>query len=126
MSKANLYLGRSGEEAALKFLKSKGYRILSRNYKSKLGEIDIIAEDKDTVCFVEVKTRSSDKFGLPQEALSNFKQRQIAKTALGFLKENRLLERKARFDAVSVTWEGDSPQIDLITNAFELNSSFTY
>jgi putative endonuclease len=126
VSKENLYLGRAGEETALKFLKSKGYKILSRNYKSRLGEIDIIAQDKDTICFVEVKTRSSDKFGLPQEALSNFKQRQIAKTAIGFLKENKLLERKARFDAVSVTCRGDSLKIDLITNAFELDPSFTY
>lgn len=126
MSKSNLYLGSLGEEASLRFLKSKGYKILARNYKSRLGEIDIVACDRDTVCFVEVKTRSSDKFGLPQEALSNFKQRQIAKTALKFLKENKLLDKKARFDVVSVTYQGDLPKIDLITDAFELDSKFTY
>jgi len=126
VSKSNLYLGSLGEEASLRFLKSKGYKILARNYKSRLGEIDIVACDRDTVCFVEVKTRSSDKFGLPQEALSNFKQRQIAKTALKFLKENKLLDKKARFDVVSVTYQGDLPKIDLITDAFELDSKFTY
>ena len=126
MSKSNLYLGNCGEEAALRFLKVSGYRILARNYKSKLGEIDIVAKDRDTICFVEVKTRSSDKFGLPQEALSNFKQRQIAKAALNFLKENKLLDKKARFDVVSVTYQGDLPKIDLIKDAFELDSKFTY
>ena len=126
MSKSNLYLGSWGEESALKFLKSKGYKILAKNYKSNLGEIDIVARDKDTICFVEVKTRSSDKFGLPQEALSNFKQRQIAKTALSFLKENKLLDKKARFDVIALTYQGDSPKIDLIRDAFELDSKFTY
>lgn len=126
MHKSNLYLGAYGEEAALGFLKQKGYRVLSRNYKSRFGEIDIIAQDKDTICFVEVKTRSSDKFGLPQEALSGFKQRQIAKAALNFLKENKLLDKKARFDVVSVICQGDSPKIDLVCDAFELNSKFSY
>lgn len=119
-------MGSWGEESALKFLKSKGYKILAKNYKSNLGEIDIVARDKDTICFVEVKTRSSDKFGLPQEALSNFKQRQIAKTALSFLKENKLLDKKARFDVIALTYQGNSPKIDLIRDAFELDSKFTY
>ncbi len=126
MSKSNLYLGSLGEEAAIKFLKSKGYKILSRNYKSNLGEIDIIAKHADTISFIEVKSRSSDRFGLPQEALSNFKQRQIAKAALSFLKQNKLLDKKARFDVVSITYQGDSPKIDLIRDAFELDSKFTY
>lgn len=126
VSKSNLYLGNCGEETALRFLKTSGYKILARNYKSRLGEIDIVAWDRDTICFVEVKTRSSDKFGLPQEALSNFKQRQIAKAALNFLKENKFLDKKARFDVVSVTYQGDLPKIDLIKDAFELDSKFTY
>lgn len=126
MHKSNLYLGSCGEEVALRFLKANGYKILVKNYKSKLGEIDIIARDKDTICFVEVKTRSSDRFGLPQEALSDFKQRQIAKTALSFLKENKLLDKKARFDVIAITLQEDSPKIDLIRDAFELDSKFTY
>jgi len=126
VSKANLYLGRSGEEAAANFLKKNGYKILARNYKSRLGEIDIIAKDKDTLAFIEVKTRLSDKFGLPQEAVMKSKQRQISKAALSFLKEKNLLHEKARFDVVSVEYSQDKPKLDLIKNAFELDKSFTY
>lgn len=126
MSKQHLYFGKSGEEAAVSLLKDNGYKILLKNYKSKLGEIDIIARDKDTVCFVEVKTRHTDRFGLPQEAISRSKQRQISKAALLYLKENNLLDRKARFDVVSVVYSGDVPKLDLLKDAFELDESFTY
>lgn len=124
MAKEHLYLGRVGEELAADFLKKNGYRILARNYKTKLGEIDIIARDKQTVCFIEVKTRQSSNFGLPQEAVFKAKQRQIAKAALVFLKENRLLEKSARFDVVSVMSSEDAPKIELIKNAFELDESY--
>ncbi len=122
MSKENLVLGKSGEEIAAGFLKKSGYKIILRNYKNRLGEIDIIARDKDTICFIEVKTRSSERFGLPQEAVSGFKQRQLARVALGFLKERNLLEQKARFDVVSIISSADSPKIDLIKDAFEIDS----
>ena len=126
MSRARFELGRSGEAAAAKLLKKNGYKILNKNYRTKLGEIDIIAKDRDTVCFIEVKTRSNDSFGLPQESVSRLKQRQIAKAALSFLKEKNLFDKKARFDVVSVIYEGDRPRIELIKNAFELDASFTY
>lgn len=126
MSRQNLYLGKFGEESAIDLLKTNGYRILARNYKTKLGEIDIIARDKDTVCFIEVKTRHSDRFGLPQEAISRSKQRHIAKVALVFLKENNLLDKRARFDVISIMHSEDTSKLDLIKNAFELDQSFTY
>ena len=126
MSRQNLYLGKFGEESAIDLLKTNGYRILARNYKTKLGEIDIIARDKDTVCFIEVKTRHSDRFGLPQEAISRSKQRHIAKVALMFLKENNLLDKRARFDVISIMHSEDTSKLDLIKNAFELDQSFTY
>ncbi len=126
MSRQNLDLSRTGEDTAADFLKANGYKIIARNYKTKLGEIDIIAKDKDSYCFIEVKTRHSDKFGLPSEAVSAFKQRQISKAALVFLKENRLLDKKARFDVVSIIYAQEPPQIDLIKNAFELDESFVY
>jgi len=122
----NLDLGKQGELEAAKFLESKGYKIISRNFKCSLGEIDIIAQDKDTYCFIEVKARSSRDFGLPQEAVSRIKQRQISKAALVFLKENKLLDKKARFDVVSVIFKENSPEFDLITNAFELEESYSY
>ncbi len=124
--KQNLYFGKSGEEAAAALLKENGYKILARNYKSKLGEIDIVAQEKDTICFIEVKTRHTDKFGLPQEAVLGRKQRQISKAAINFLKENKLLDKKARFDVVSIICPQDNPELDLIKNAFELDARFTY
>ena len=124
--KRHLCIGKSGEELACELLKKNGYKILVRNYKTKIGEIDIVACDKDTICFIEVKTRYSDKYGLPQEAVLNSKQRQIAKAALIFLKENNLLDKKARFDVVSIIYLKERPKFDLIKNAFELDTSFTY
>jgi len=126
VSKQHLYLGSLGEEAAVGLLKENGYKILVRNYKDALGEIDIVARDKDTFCFIEVKTRNSLNFGLPQEAVSRAKQRQISKVALNFLKKNKLLDKKARFDVVSVVYSGDKPQLDLIKDAFDLDPSYTY
>ncbi|MBU3959139.1 MAG: YraN family protein [Candidatus Omnitrophica bacterium] len=125
MPKAHLYLGRAGEEVAISLLKKNDYKILAKNYKTKLGEIDIIAKDKDTFCFIEVKTRNSDRFGLPAEAISDSKQRHIARAALIFLKENNLLDKKARFDVVSVIYsEKYRPRLDLIKNAFELDARY--
>ena len=122
MHKRNLKIGRRGEEAAAHFLEESGYLIIARNFKSPLGEIDIIAKDNDTVCFIEVKTRSSARFGSPKEAVSAFKRRQICKSALIFLKSRRLLEGKARFDVVSIL-EG---RVELIKNAFELDAAYSY
>ncbi|MDP2044329.1 MAG: YraN family protein, partial [Candidatus Omnitrophota bacterium] len=86
---------------------------------------DIIAEDKGVICFVEVKARHSDMFGEPGEAISKHKQRQISKTAICYLRENSSFERPARFDVVTLLYAGDLPKIDLIKDAFELNSNFT-
>lgn len=126
MSKDNLTLGFLAEDNAEKFLKSEGYKILERNYKTKLGEIDIIAKDKDTLCFIEVKCRSSDRFGSGFDAVTGLKQRQIAKAALSYLKENNLLDKKARFDVVALDYSGSPAKIELIKDAFELDGRFTY
>jgi len=124
--KQHLTLGKSGEELAVALLEKNGYRILARNYKTKLGEIDIVAYDKDTICFVEVKTRHSDKYGMPQEAISGFKQRQISKAALMYLQKNHLLDKNARFDVVSIIYSQNLPKLDLIKDAFELDRNFVY
>ncbi|HTZ11868.1 MAG TPA: YraN family protein [Candidatus Margulisiibacteriota bacterium] len=126
MSKQGLNLGRRGEELAVELLKKNGYQIIARNHKSSLGEIDIIAKDKDTLCFIEVKTRRSDKFGSGLEAVSHFKQRQISKVALEFLKEKNLLESRARFDVVAVSCKDAEPKLELCKDAFELNQGYTY
>ncbi len=126
MSRDNLNLGILSEEKATEFLKANGYKILWRNYKTRLGEVDIIAKDKDTVCFIEVKSRSSDRFGFALEAVSRLKQKQISKVALSFLKEKNLLDKKARFDVVALDCPGVKERISLIKDAFELDERFTY
>lgn len=126
MPEDRLQLGRRGEDEALLFLEQQGYRILTRNYKSKLGEIDIVAKDKDTICFVEVKSRSSESFGSPEEAVLKSKQRQISKAALSYLKEKKLLQKRARFDVVSLLYSDGIRKLSLIKNAFELAEGYSY
>jgi putative endonuclease len=113
-------LGRKGEEVALQFLKKKGYKIIERNYVCKLGEMDIIAREKDTLVFVEVKTRTSMAFGPPQLAVNSTKQMQLSKVALYFLKEKRLEDIKARFDVVAILLRPKGEEIELIKDAFDL------
>lgn len=108
---------------ALTFLQKNGYRILETNFRHKSGEIDIIAKDKGILCFVEVKTRRSLDFGLPQESITAAKQKQIAKAALFYLSRNNLLEANARFDVVSVLYEGAGRKIELIKDAFDFSLS---
>lgn len=121
----NLRLGKSGEKQAYDFLRDNGYKVLFKNYRTTFGEIDIIARDKDTLCFIEVKTRSSDRFGLPKEAVGERKQQQISKAALFFLKENNMLERKSRFDVVSVILSENKRTVELLKDAFSLDERFS-
>ncbi|MEW6376837.1 MAG: YraN family protein [Thermodesulfobacteriota bacterium] len=113
-------LGKKGEELALRFLKKRGYRIIERNYVCKMGEMDIIAREKDTLTFVEVKTRTSTTFGPPQLAVTTSKQKQLSKIALHFLKEKQLEDVKARFDVVAILLRPKGEEIELIKNAFDL------
>ena len=113
-------LGKKGEGKALRFLKKKGYRIIEKNYVCKLGEMDIIAKEKDTLAFIEVKTRTTTEFGPPQLAVNSSKQRQLSKVALNYLKEKQLEEVKARFDVVAILLGQKGEQIELIRDAFEL------
>ena len=112
-------LGRQGEELALRFLKQKGYRLVQTNYSCKLGEVDIIAKEKDVIVFVEVKTRTSTLFGPPQLAVTRAKQNQLSKVALNFLKEKRIEDAKARFDVVAILLGPEGEKIELIQNAFD-------
>jgi len=113
-------LGKKGEDLALRFLKKNGYRIIERNYVCKMGEMDIIAREKDTLAFIEVKTRTSTAFGPPQLAVNASKQRQMSKVALNFLKEKKLEEVKARFDVVAILLGPKGEEIELIRDAFDL------
>lgn len=113
-------LGARGEEIAVAYLKRQKYRIIETNFRCRCGELDIIARDGKTLVFVEVKTRRTASYGLPQLAVTPFKQRQISKAALTYLSKNRLMEESARFDVVSVLLLDTSPTVDHIKNAFDL------
>ncbi len=118
----NKNIGSKGEELAASYLVRNGYSILECNYRSKGGEVDIVAKDRDgCIVFVEVKTRRNLAYGLPQMAVTQRKQRQIAKGALSWLSRNRLHDHNARFDVIAVLLhEGMTHQIEHIVNAFDL------
>jgi putative endonuclease len=114
-------LGERGEAAAARYLRRKGYKIVARSDRHRLGELDLVAVDRRTVVFVEVKTRRSHDTGHPAEAITPEKQRRLTRLALAFLKRHSLLETPARFDVVAITWPEDSrrPTIEHYQNAFE-------
>ncbi len=100
------------------YLKRQGYRIIERNFRTRTGEIDIIALDQDTLVFVEVKSKTSPAFGSPKNAVTFQKQRRISKTALFYLKMTRQSHVRARFDVVAITSDPAGDTIELIKNAF--------
>ncbi len=112
--------GKDSESIATRYLKKNGYKILEQNYRNKLGEIDIIAKDKKTLVFVEVKARRSSGYGSPKWAVTLKKQRKISMVALYYLKATKQNKVKARFDVVAISSSQDNPRIELIKNAFEL------
>ena len=95
-------LGRQGEITALSHLIEQGYRILHRNYRYRRNEIDIIAQDKHTLCFIEVKTRSSDAKGHPLEAVTPDKQKEIIRAASAYLAGFPGLDLDCRFDVIAI------------------------
>jgi putative endonuclease len=120
MSKRKQEIGKKGETVAVRYLKKQGYRIVEQNYRSKVGEIDIIARDKQSLVFVEVKTRSSRSFGSPKWAITPKKQKAISMAALYYLKMTNQNDVDARFDVVSIMLQGEDTQIELVRNAFDL------
>lgn len=113
-------IGSEGERAAAEFLEARGYRILDRNYRTRLGEIDLVAEEGRTLVFVEVKVRRNDRFGGPAAAITAAKQARIARLAQQYVVSRRLGERPCRFDVVLI-W-GDDPgtrRIELLPGAFD-------
>lgn len=114
-------LGDRGERLAAAYLQRQGLRILERNARSRLGELDLVAADGDQVVFVEVKTRQAAAHGQPVEAVTPEKQRRLTQAALGYLKRRGWLERRTRFDVVAVLWPDDQrpPEIVHYRHAFE-------
>ena len=105
--KGRLSLGRRGEEAAVRYLEKKGYKIAGRGFRLLRGEIDILAYDRATLVFVEVKTRTSQAFGSPEESVTPAKQTQIRKIAQGYLSKHHLDHVNCRFDVLSVMMGND-------------------
>lgn len=113
-------LGIKGENLAVTFLKEKGYRIIARNYKTYIGEIDIIAQDGNTMVFIEVKTRADELFGQPFEAVNRKKRHKMKNVALLYMKRH---ERNfpVRFDVISIFYrENGKKEIEHIMDAFEV------
>ncbi len=120
MSFLRKILGRSGEDRAARHLANLGYRVLERNYSTRQGEIDLIALDRETIVFVEVKTRTSDAYGAPELAVDQRKQERMVKAALGYLKQKRLYHLSCRFDVVAIS-SGKEAKVEIIRDAFEMD-----
>lgn len=111
-------LGPRGEAIAARHLKRCGYRILARNFRAAGGEIDLITMERDTLVFVEVKTRINASTGLPQEAVDERKQRRIRRTAAVYAARNRAWAREMRFDVVSIMGVGRKCRLEILKDAF--------
>lgn len=110
--------GSIGEILAERHLKSLGYKFLERNYSSKIGEIDLICKDGETIVFIEVKARLDDRFGMPREAINYKKQQKIRRTAELYLMTNKLYDKNCRFDCIEVLGNREDSLVEHYKNAF--------
>ena len=112
--------GRKSEVRAARHLQACGYVILEKNYRTRHGEIDIIAEDNGVIVFVEVKARRTERFGNPKGAVTEDKQRKISMAALQYLKSTGQLATSARFDVVALHASDGCERFEVVENAFDL------
>ena len=112
-------LGISGENLACAELQRRGYAILERRYRTRLGEIDIIARDGATLVFVEVKARLTDEFGGAAAAVTAWKQRRIAHMAMDYLARRTVVDGPCRFDVVAIDVDAAGPHVIVYPNAFD-------
>lgn len=119
MTYARQELGKTGEDLAVRELVSRGYAILDRRYRTRHGEIDIVCDDNGTVVFVEVRARSTAKFGRAAESVTGLKQRKVASSAVEYLARHRLTQRPCRFDVVVIDdARRSTPTITVYSKAF--------
>jgi putative endonuclease len=112
--------GKTGEEIARDYLERQGYQILDTNFRTRFGEIDIVAREGDIFVFVEVKARRGISFGLPEEAVTFRKQNKIIRMGLWYLREKHMEEVSWRIDVISIIMPlNREPKIKLIKNAVE-------
>lgn len=110
--------GTVGEGLAVEYLEKKGYRIIQRNYRYEHGEIDIVAEDGNTLVFIEVKARRSKEFGEPEDAVTPRKRDKIRATAEGYLFKNNIDDKNCRFDVIAIDYQCNKTEIRHIPDAF--------
>ena len=122
MKTFNKDIGALGEDISENYLKNLGYRILDKNFRCKCGEIDLIAINKDYICFVEVKTRYGINYGTPAESVTASKQKKIYKTAQVYISRKNIIDYNFRFDVVEVMLNNDNNNflINHIEDAFQL------
>lgn len=113
-------LGTEAEKIAANYLLENNYIVVEKNFRCKLGEIDIIANDEDYLVFIEVKYRKTDKKGLPREAVNIYKQRTIIKVAKWYLVKHNLYDSNCRFDVLEMMGDMDNLEINLIKDAFRI------
>jgi putative endonuclease len=113
-------LGKMGEDLACEELRRRGYAVLDRRYRTRFGEIDIIARHAGDVVFVEVKARAGNGFGGAAAAVTALKQHRVAQMATDYLARRGLLDQPCRFDVVTVDFIGGTPCVEVYTHAFTL------
>ncbi len=111
--------GFRGEEMAIRALKGKGYKIVERNHRNRLGEIDVVAEEGGCLVFVEVKKRNTGRFGEALGAIDARKKRHLARAALLYMKMNGCFNRSVRFDVIGI----DGERVKLVKNAFSVDDN---
>jgi len=116
---ARQQLGKRGEDLACAELARRGYAVLARRYRTRFGEIDIIARDDGVTVFVEVKTRTGDEFGSGAEAVTAWKQRRITQMAVDYLSRYGLHDTPCRFDVVVVDLTGETARVEVYAHAFD-------
>ena len=117
---ARHFHGKQGEDLACAELCRRGYELLDRRYRTRIGEIDIVARHRGTIVFVEVKTRGSEEFGAGAAAVTGSKQRRIGQMAVDFLSRRRLTDQPCRFDVVAVSFVQGQPCVEIYENAFDI------
>lgn len=120
------WLGARGERLAARYLRRRGLAIVARNYRCRAGEIDLIALDGEVLVFVEVKTRSGERWGRPEEAVDRRKQRQMERVAEEFVRQHRLHDRAIRFDVVGIVARGWWWRVEHFPDAFEAEAGFWF
>jgi putative endonuclease len=114
------WLGVRGEELAARALASRGYAILERRYRTRYGEIDIVAEDGEVLVFVEVRARATDEFGRAAESVTAAKKRKVTAMAVDYLARHHVTGRPCRFDVVTIDAAlSDNPEITVYPAAFD-------